>query len=196
LDLSEGKFEIYFDQMLNVSTFKPSRVSVIGQKSNSYPYDTAAYVTGYKEVSFMDRETVLANRNRVNFTFISFYLTSDDYAALKYNPTVANDIADSFLVLRQGAVSSLAGARPSKEINQSVALQVSILKPDTVLPSLVAGAFNYTSGYVTLVFSEPIGVPPPGSMLATGEVTMTGLAMQSAEKCAFVGTGSGCKVYV
>jgi len=196
LDLSEGKFEIYFDQMLNVSTFKPSRVSVIGQKSNSYPYDTAAYVTGYKEVSFMDRETVLANRNRVNFTFISFYLTSDDYAALKYNPTVANDIADSFLVLRQGAVSSLVGARPSKEINQSVALQASILKPDTVLPSLVAGAFNYTSGYVTLVFSEPIGVPPPGSMLATGEVTMTGLAMQSAEKCAFVGTGSGCKGYV
>lgn len=126
-----------------------------------------------------------------NYTSVYFYVLDDDYSALMYNPTTANNAGNSFLVARQGAFTTRSG-RPSQEINQNAALQAELVIPDTVPPSLLSGGIDYNLGLITLIFSEPIG----NGGVATGDITLDGLGMQSAADCGQYGSAYQCKSYI
>lgn len=184
--LGYGYIEIIFDQIIKPESFKASRVSIISNRTNSYPYDTAVYLTGYDTESFMNRDKepcdgislITDCYDATNTSRVYFYLLADDYAPLMYNPSTANTRENSWIVVRQGAITTFDG-RPNKEVNQANAIQATIVVADTVQPSFVAGGLDYDTGYLTLRFSEPIGQ----SGVANGVITLDGLAIQSAANC-------------
>ena len=189
LDLSLGRIDVTLSSAVNAETFKPSRLSIISSQTVSYPFDSAVYITGYRESSFMGRDIEDAYDPKQNYTSVYFYVLDDDYSALMYNPTTANNAGNSFLVARQGAFTTRSG-RPSQEINQNAALQAELVIPDTVPPSLLSGGIDYNLGLITLIFSEPIG----NGGVATGDITLDGLGMQSAADCGQYGSAYQCKV--
>lgn len=196
LALSSGQVVIQFDQVVNPATFKVSRVSFINAPQRSYPFDTAVYLTGYVKSSFMNLD-ILGKEGLTNSTSyggaltptpIVFFMTADDYAAMMYNSATCNGPTSTYLVIRQGAVSTFAG-RPSQEINQTVALQVQTFAEDTDRPYVVSAGLDYDRGFITLVFSKPIGE----GTVPTGIVSMQGLMVQSAASCAQSGPQLFCK---
>lgn len=190
LSLASGLVVIQFNQIINPATFRISRLSIIPARQASYPFDTAVFLTRYVESSFMNADIETPVNETIGYGGrlipqpVIFFMSSDDYAAMLFNPNTAIDRNSSYLVIRQGAIQSFTG-RPNKELNQSTAMQVSEFVAETPPPFVVAAGIDYDKGFVTLTFSVPIG----GST-GLGQVTMAGLTVQSAADCSQSGASA------
>ena len=159
LDMNYGKVTLAFNENVNASSFEVQYFGLQSKNKLKSINSTFYFTSTYNSMSLQG-----------NTTNLYFFLSSNDYARLKIQSSVATSINNTFAVFSKYLVRSPNGTLVH-EVNSSNAFQASEFRPDRSPPFVEGFDLNMNSGVIIIDFSEPI---------LTSTFTLTGLALQSS----------------
>ncbi len=134
-DQSQDLLSLTFDEPVNASTLDIMQFTL---------YRTASRLGGVM---------LMGSVNSSNGVVIDIILDSTLAFSIKNDPTLANDVRDTFIDYNMGAVRDVANVPISA---RSTPLQASIVLSDTSGPLIDAFNFDLDQGLLTLLFPEPV----------------------------------------
>eukprot|EP00912_Choanoflagellata_sp_UC4_P001871 UC4_evm1s1201 len=140
VDLHQGMLRLEFNEYVNVSTFNPTFLSVLGNRAQN-PYRLQG---GFN----------LINTPGPSLIF-DLQLTSTDLNFIKNNISMFNNAEDSFIILDKDYVEDTSGNK-AQEINASFAINATHFFDDKGSPSLMNFTVDMDKEQVTLSFNEPV----------------------------------------
>ena len=142
LDMNSGVVTLNFDDVMDVSTFTPSALSIQSERSSSAisrSLDTPA-------------SSVITADDGFD---VQFNLSLTDFRALQGNSDLATDLNNTFLVAPVTTISAANGFPIVTRLSDN-AFQATNHVPDTTNPSIEEFTLDLNSGLILLTFSEVV----------------------------------------
>ena len=154
LDLTIGELQFTFDEIVNVSSFNPTRLRLASDGIGNDSY----ILTGGTVTSLIDS------------MFIMLTISEEDLNAIKLNDNLATSRSSAFLNFETSLVADTNG-NLVVPIPNSSSLQASTFILDSVSPRLLNFGLDLNTGSLQLIFSEPV---------RASTLNRTGITLQNA----------------